>query len=419
MTHQFTILNDFYDKIVSDEIFKDSAFEGCTNQEVLYAEKLLNYSLPLSIKEFLLFCGKQWKGTYVLESTYSILVSQKPYEIVSNIIKETDDTKLKALDVQTIIIIDFGEHLGDYYFSFFYKNENDNPQIYNITYDEINDDNLSFTNYIMQRLNNSIKFSQTLFLNRFEEIELKLSYINANAVKRVSLQDILIINEIYQILPKFPQIEELTCPHINSTANSQNKLNIEVPFISTLKKIDITRDELVFLKLPKEGLPNLKEVLISSQNFIGIPENLSKCKNLEILALKEYNIFVFPTEIFELKNLIHLVMTKLHMEEVPKGLKGLTHLRKITLIGNIINFPEELFLLDNLEYINFSSNILNQIDDKICKLKELKKLDISENSFTNEAITKLKLLLPNVEIISWNQKPYQKPFSNARNFRSK
>lgn len=48
----------FCTKIKTDNIFLESAFEGCTSSEISQIEAHLNFNLPNSIKEFLSFCGK-------------------------------------------------------------------------------------------------------------------------------------------------------------------------------------------------------------------------------------------------------------------------------------------------------------------------------------------------------------------------
>ena len=71
MTHNqkpYKSIENFRTRINTDKIFLESAFEECTSSEISHIESHLNFNLPNTLKEFLRFCGKKWKGTYVLHS---------------------------------------------------------------------------------------------------------------------------------------------------------------------------------------------------------------------------------------------------------------------------------------------------------------------------------------------------------------
>ncbi|MFT4696809.1 MAG: Leucine-rich repeat (LRR) protein [Urechidicola sp.] len=390
MEKQYKHIDSFYQKIISEEIFKKTAFVGCSIEDISKVELLIKSKLPASVKEFLKFCGRKWRGTYVLKSLFNNLVDTQPYKILEDTILESDDLSMISINPNEIIIIDFEEHLGDYHWNFYYRNDNkENPDIYSISYEEVKNHTLTFTQFIERKLQTANEFALKLFVSELRFFESSLTFINSNAIKSLVISSHELSLESSYLLSMLPNIEELTLGTMNSYPDREEKWNFTVPFSETLSKIRIGRHELINITLPEEGLPKLDLLSISSKNLISPPKNLSKCKNLTQL---------------------HINNTKIDLP--PSNLEYLEKLKTVKLAGNLREFPEGLYSLTQVEEIILSGNIISKIDGRIKNLKTLKKLNIDQNCFSDDELKFLINMIPSVNISSYNQKPYIKANAN-------
>jgi len=405
-------IEHFYSKTISDQIFLESAYEGCSSNEIKDIELHLNYNLPITIKEFLSFCGKKWKGTYVLDSLQKNLLDKTSYQILEDS-KLASEVKqgLSQIDINEIIIVDFEEHAGDYHWSFFYrKNKKKDPDIHFIFYEILNKDCIPFTQYIENKLDTAKSFVNDLSITYSDRFELKTSYINPSAVKILHIQSHELALEASELIMKFSQLEELSFGNFNSYPEQSWIFN--VPHHPTLKKLSIFRDELKELSLPKEGLPNLETLLIYSQNLVEFPKNLSSCTNLTKLSIREGNFNILSKEIFKLYKLKEVSINNFLQKEFPIELSVLKNLVTISLNGNLQVFPEGLYSIPSITKIDLSNNIISSIDERIKNISNLKELNINQNSFSAIELERLENMLPTVKIVHYNQKPYVKSDAN-------
>lgn len=392
----------FCSKIKSDNIFLESAFEGCTSSEISQIETHLNFNLPNPIKEFLSFCGKNWKGTYVIPSLQKTLLDQQPYQIL----EESNSIYgfAKEIDANEIIIIDFEEHLGEYHWGFFYKKDkNENPSIYQLSASGLHNISYPFTQYVGNKLENSIQFSTQLFVGDYRYFELKLSYINPFTVRKLNINSQALLLRANELMMKLPHLEEVRFSLHNSRADKSWLFHMS--HNESIKKISIGADELKALILPEDGLPNLESLWINSKSLEEIPKNLSSCPNLTYLAVIGHDLDEIPIEIFKLTKLKELCIHNIRLEHFPIEVCSLVNLVKISLKGNLSTFPEGLYDIPNLKEIDLSENNISLIDKKITHIKNLERLNICQNSFSTLELEKLKEMLPNVQITTGNQKP--------------
>ena len=289
MKEEYQFIQNFYKGIIEDQIFLESTVKGCNKYEILKIEHKLKQSLPRSIKEFLSFSGKQWKGIYALHSLQKILLSDKPYDAFKK--EKTfseEQSEFSTINEREIIIINYQEHLGDYSFNFFYrKDESENPQIYTVTYQELHKDSTPFTEYIENLLRTVIKFSKKLFVNDYNDFSLALTYINHKAINILSINSHEASIKSPEMILKLPNIEELIFGKYNSLHDKKELWVFEIPYTTSLKKLRISRDELKDLIIPEKGLPNLEELIISSKNLQTIPKNIDKCHNLNKIIINK------------------------------------------------------------------------------------------------------------------------------------
>lgn len=290
VNNRYDFINRFYEKIIEDKVFLETAFNGCSQNEVDEIEYNLQFRIPISIKEFLNFCGKEWRGIYAIHSLQKILLSDEPYEALKKErFSEKERSEFSTINENEIIIINFEEHLGDYSFSFFYKEDkNEDPKIYSIAYQELNEKPIRFTEYIENILETVIKFSRKLFVNDFRDFELALTYIRGQAVKILCINSHEASLRSYEMIMKLPNLEELVYGKYNSRHDRDELWVFEIPYSKSLRRIRITRDEIKEIILPKEGLPNLEELLIISKNFKMLPQGaLDKCVNLKKVRIND------------------------------------------------------------------------------------------------------------------------------------
>lgn len=115
--------------------------------------------------------------------------------------------------------------------------------------------------------------------------------------------------------------------------------------------------------------------LYSSPIYDNLEEALKNPNSVYRLSLKGSKIKVFPAEIFKLKYLQELDISK----------------------NKIDSIPDELGDMKNLQVLDISSNKLEYLPDSIGKLKNLRKLSAGKNNLV--AIPKQIGMLMNLEVL--------------------
>ena len=127
-----------------------------------------------------------------------------------------------------------------------------------------------------------------------------------------------------------------------------------------------------------------------------IPKNLSKCDNLEIIKIGEYNNIygeskteiVIPDYIFEFKKLKTLSIENQNITKLSSSISKLTQLEILNLTGNsIIELPKEISSLP-LKELFVGDNLLTSLPSNFNALSgTLEKLELSANRFTKNSIS--------------------------------
>lgn len=170
--------------------------------------------------------------------------------------------------------------------------------------------------------------------------------------------------------------------------------------LENLKELDLSKCGYRFTSLPDE-LKNLqhleKLILTDNRYFRGFPKVICELTNLKELDLNNSALDSLPDEFANLQELEKLNLFGAFMyglpnsfNEFPKAICKLTKLKELYLGEcDFTSLPNELSNLKSLERLHLNVSEFEEETDKfqdyfkvICKLKNLKELDLDEFNFT-------------------------------------
>lgn len=153
------------------------------------------------------------------------------------------------------------------------------------------------------------------------------------------------------------------------------KYGIEMPYIRTLKKLNLNGYHLS--EFPSEILQirGLKKLNLANNQLDSLPEAVRVLRALEVLNLSGNRFDYFPIEVLALPKL------------------------RVLYLGNndLKNLPGETLQMKNLQALDLSRNPLKKMPG-IEGLPQLKELVYQGNVLESSDLTRIKRLLPNCEI---------------------
>ncbi len=178
---------------------------------------------------------------------------------------------------------------------------------------------------------------------------------------------------------------------------------LDLSRLPKLQHLDVGYNRLTSLPPAILDLPDLRELLISGNQFGALPQNLSRLKRLEGLdlgghpltcgelvelsrckALTDLSLYDMNLEQGALDELARFeVLTNLSiwncgLTEVPSDLTMLSRLVELKLIYNEISeIPAELLHLPGLRALSLCGNPLQRLPESVLELHELRELDMS------------------------------------------
>ncbi|MEQ9592906.1 MAG: TonB family protein [Cyclobacteriaceae bacterium] len=166
-----------------------------------------------------------------------------------------------------------------------------------------------------------------------------------------------------------------------SSISIVNKGISEIPsdigLLLELKSLDLEMNKIKEIPAEINELAKLEEVFLRSNHIIDLPKDISGLKSLTTLGLTANRFEVFPKQLTQLKSLEALDLSGNKITEIPPEIGEMQQLKLLYLKDNLIkDFPEDFFRLTQLEKLYLKGNPL--------------KKDIKQ---------KLRLRLPNTEII--------------------
>lgn len=114
-------------------------------------------------------------------------------------------------------------------------------------------------------------------------------------------------------------------------------------------------------------------------------EKIAAAKKMksQFLDLSHCNLKEIPEEIFELKELKHLVLNYNELKNLPSEIGNLEKLERLSLVGNeIILLPPNITKLQKLKSLNLARNQINFLPPNIGEVQKLEELILAENQIT-------------------------------------
>ena len=174
---------------------------------------------------------------------------------------------------------------------------------------------------------------------------------------KIKLNDILTYNELFDLRSKLPKMSLKQFDSLDEfKMTDSSELSESFLYSNSIKTLHLTNVK--FSSRLKFNLPHLKNLTLSNVNCSSLNKSICNSINLEKLLLWNVKFKNLPDEISDLLKL-----------------KKITVYNKLQTIENI-EFPS------SLEEIDFRSNKLDIIPDRILQLPNLKYLDLACNNFT-------------------------------------
>ncbi len=173
-----------------------------------------------------------------------------------------------------------------------------------------------------------------------------------------------------QHLDRFSKLEELTVRHANET-NFKN-----IAKATSLKKIFLTKSNLVSVGDEIKNLKNLEELHIEFAKLKHISENIRYLKNLKKLTLSfQDDLQKIPDSVGELKKLEALWLPNTKISILPKSVCNLTILKSLNISGTqISSLPQEFSNLKNLAELHIRNTKIKKIPEAVFNLPKLEKI---------------------------------------------
>lgn len=147
----------------------------------------------------------------------------------------------------------------------------------------------------------------------------------------------------------------------------------------TLEFLDLSGNPLSSLPKDISRLHKLKIAFFSDCNFATFPAELSKCRNLEMVAFKGNGMSTIPEGAFPRK-LRWLILTNNEIDSLPKSIGQCHRLQKCMLAGNrLTTLPDEMAHCRKLGLLRLSANQLIDLPPWLFSLPELSFLSFAGN----------------------------------------
>lgn len=173
--------------------------------------------------------------------------------------------------------------------------------------------------------------------------------------------------------------------------------------VSQIQLLDsLTLDTLDAFTDLKEALKDPEKVIkleLRRKHYKEFPKEIFKLKNLQYLDISKNSIREIPAGIDSLKNLQILIVSKNELETLPKEIGGLKMLQYLNANQNdISSLPPEIGSLVNLKNMDLWSNNVDKFPNEIRNLKKLEVLDLRVILIPDAEQARLQELLPKTKI---------------------
>ncbi|XP_064101883.1 protein flightless-1-like [Macrobrachium nipponense] len=200
--------------------------------------------------------------------------------------------------------------------------------------------------------------------------------------------------------------------HLSLKNNNIDKLHGAVTHLPCLRSLNVRHNKLKKSCIPKElfHMDDLTTLDFSHNNLGEIPEGLEEAKSLLVLNLSNNDIEEIPAQVFvNCTDLLYLNVGDNRLETFPPQIRRLVHLQTLILNNNPLthfqfrqlpsllalqtlhmrctqrtpaNLPSHLDALVNLADVDLSHNSLCIFPDCLYTLRNLKRLNVSDNEIS-------------------------------------
>lgn len=149
------------------------------------------------------------------------------------------------------------------------------------------------------------------------------------------------------------------------------------------------------------NLTNLKHLNLRLRTD-RLPESITKLSNLVILSLNG-QLNYLPSDLDKLSNLENIQVSNLGLKEIPESIGNLKNLVRFSAAGNEISIiPESIGGLSKINWLSLSRNQITHFPSSMANLSgTLKELFINGNQYSDSEFIKLKNMLPNTNITTY------------------
>lgn len=141
---------------------------------------------------------------------------------------------------------------------------------------------------------------------------------------------------------------------------------------------------------------------LSDSGLTEFPKEILSNISITTLILSNNSIKTLPSEIGRLVNLKELYLDNNKLEGALVG--EIRHMSKLEVLdvhnNNMTGIPAEIGQLRRLTMLDFSGNTIDTMPDEVRNISgNLKTLNLSNNTYSQETLLRVKVMLPNTNVI--------------------
>ncbi len=217
--------------------------------------------------------------------------------------------------------------------------------------------------------------------------------------------------------------------HLDISGNYFRKLPEQISTLKNLRILDLSDNELTEIPIFLTNLKKLKSLDLTNNDRIASSTSvvlISEFKKLEKLAVSGEEDESVPGIISVMSSLKHLEISFKEMKYIPAGLinieglqsiviKGASELKQDSLFAYLRRFkelkeigiencgltkiPDGFANLNNLTLLNLSGNKIDSVGVDICKMQNLRMLDVRNNESGRKIRMEMFALLPSCHVL--------------------
>lgn len=164
--------------------------------------------------------------------------------------------------------------------------------------------------------------------------------------------------------------------------------------------LDTVRTFTLTSALKQEDPLTVYKLSIKKQKLAELPTEIYQFKNVQHLIVSKNKLKVFPKELVAFKYLQILDMSSNKLEKIPEELGELVYIKELYLNQNkIVSIPPEIKHLKKLKYLDLWGNEIGVLPYEIGELSEtLEEIDMRVIFMSKKEHKVIKELLPNTKI---------------------